>query len=238
MLLQEATVATLERLGKQLAIHADDGRVLCLHLGMSGQVQLVDPGDPVKPHTHCTWSLREGRRRLEMRFVDPRRFGGLWTFASRDRLLGDRWSQLGPDALDLDPGLLARQLEGRARGLKATLLDQAIVAGLGNIYVDEILFRARLHPRQPAGTVKRDEVERIADATLGILGQAIQQGGSTVRSWLDSEGQVGEFARSHKVYGRSGDMCVDCGQPLRDDLVAQRQTVWCPNCQRLKRRKR
>ena len=239
-LLLGATIAKLDRHGKQMAIHAVDGRVLCVHLGMSGRIRLIKPGDDLgfEPHTHCTWSLQEGRGALEMRFIDPRRFGGLWPLASRERLLSTRWSRLGPDALTMDAAELGQQLAGRSRGLKAALLDQGIVAGLGNIYVDEALFQARLHPKQPAGTVKTTEIQRLTEAIVGILGNAIKMGGSTVRSWVDSFGQEGRFTRTHRVYGRRGCVCMECGQLLSDRILAQRQTVWCSKCQPFRIRRR
>ena len=173
-----------------------------------------------------------------MRFIDPRRFGGLWTFNSRERLLSDRWGALGPDAASIDPDLMSERLKGRSKGLKSSLLDQAVVAGLGNIYVDEALFRSRLHPRQPAGSLKRVEIERLTESVVGILHLAIKQGGSTIHTWADLSGHPGGFSTQHQVYGRAGEMCITCGQSLSTALVAQRTTVWCSKCQRLRIRKR
>ena len=238
-LLLGGKITKLDRRGKQLAIEVDDGRVLCVHLGMSGRIQVLQPGDSddVEPHTHCIWKLQGGPGAREMRFIDPRRFGGLWTLECRHELLSSRWEQLGPDALSVDPVTLASRLSGRSRGIKSALLDQLVVAGLGNIYVDETLFRARLHPNQPAGTLKHAEIQILVTEMMGILQEAITMGGSTVRSWLDSTGQEGTFASTHQVYGRCGEMCVRCGQPLQDGIIAQRQTVWCSKCQPFRRRR-
>ena len=236
-LLDGGVVTTLNRRGKQLAIEVSDGRVVCLHLGMSGRVRVVDPGTAYDPHTHCVWTLQDGRKELEMRFIDPRRFGGLWSFPTLESLLSGRWSNLGPDALSMGPDDLEQALAGRSRGLKSALLDQATVAGLGNIYVDEVLFRQGWHPRQPANTLYRPEIELLTTEIVGILCQAITQGGSTVRTWLDPEGQKGGFSLSHQVYGRGGELCVNCGQRLSQSQVNQRTTVWCGWCQRFKRRK-
>ncbi|MEE2908735.1 MAG: bifunctional DNA-formamidopyrimidine glycosylase/DNA-(apurinic or apyrimidinic site) lyase [Planctomycetota bacterium] len=239
-LLLGGTILKLDRKGKQLAIEVDDGRILCIHLGMSGRVQVIEPGEPdeEEPHTHCVWKLRGGPGAREIRFIDPRRFGGLWTLASRKQLLSRRWRQLGPDALSVNPETLAERLSGRSRGIKSALLDQVVLAGMGNIYVDETLFRAKLHPNQPAGTLRKGEIHVLVAEMVGILQKAITMGGSTVRSWLDSTGQEGTFASTHQVYGRSGELCVSCGQLLKDDIVAQRQTVWCSNCQPFRRRRR
>ncbi|MDG2424120.1 MAG: bifunctional DNA-formamidopyrimidine glycosylase/DNA-(apurinic or apyrimidinic site) lyase [Phycisphaerales bacterium] len=239
-LLLDGTICNLERKGKQLAIEVEDGRILCIHLGMSGRVQVIKRNESVdlEPHTHCTWLLHGAPEAREIRFVDPRRFGGLWTLCSREKLLSTRWDQLGPDALIVNPDILARRLSGRSRGLKSALLDQGVVAGLGNIYVDETLFRAGLNPRQPAGTLKPDEIQCLVTEMVGILQEAIRMGGSTIRTWLDSSGKKGDFASTHRVYGRSGCLCVSCGQLLKDKIIAQRQTVWCSKCQPLRRRRR
>ena len=173
-----------------------------------------------------------------MRFIDPRRFGGIWPISSRQKLFSSRWSHLGPDALEITSEDLMERLKGRSRPLKSALLDQAIVAGLGNIYVDESLFQSGLNPRQPASTLKADEIDRLRRVFVGILGKAIKLGGSTVRTWVDSTGQEGRFTKTHQVYGREGEMCMNCGKPLTADLIAQRQTVWCTRCQPYRRRKR
>ncbi len=239
-LLLGGRISNLVRKGKQLAIEVADGRVLCIHLGMSGRVQIINRNEPdqIEPHTHCIWKLSGAPEACEMRFIDPRRFGGLWTLSSHERLLRTRWDKLGPDALQLEPDVLEYSLAGRSRGLKSALLDQHVVAGLGNIYVDEALFRAGLNPRQPAGTLKSSEIDLLTRQIVEILQEAISMGGSTVRTWLDSTGQKGSFVSTHRVYGRSGELCVNCGQLLKDRVIAQRQTVWCSKCQPFRRRRR
>ena len=239
-LLKGGVISKVHRHGKQFAIEAEDGRVLSMHLGMSGRVQIPDHDDSIKlePHTHCVWSLQRASGSCEMRFIDPRRFGGIWPISSRQKLLSTRWSHLGPDALQISSADLGKRLKGRSRPLKSALLDQGIVAGLGNIYVDESLFQAGLNPKQPASTLKACEIDRLHEVFVGILGKAITLGGSTVRTWIDSTGQEGLFTKTHQVYGRDGEMCMECGKPLTSDLVAQRQTVWCTRCQPYRRRKR
>ena len=237
-LLEGGRVSLLDRLGKQMAIHTEDGRVLCVHLGMSGRFEIARPLDEKPAHTHCTWNLQAGRRRIQMRFIDPRRFGGLWTFRSRQKLLSDRWGSLGPDAASITPKSMAEQLKGRSRGLKASLLDQGVIAGLGNIYVDEALFESRLHPRQPSGSLKGVEIDRLTQSVVGILEQAIKQGGSTIHTWADLSGSPGGFSAQHQVYGRGGGLCITCGQTLSSGLIAQRTTVWCSKCQPIRRRRR
>jgi len=239
-LLKGGVIGKVLRHGKQFAIEAEDGRILSMHLGMSGRIQIPGPGDPIdlEPHSHCVWSLQKASGSCEMRFIDPRRFGGIWPVSSRQKLLSTRWSHLGPDALEITTEALIEGLKGRSRPLKSALLDQGIVAGLGNIYVDESLFRSGLNPKQPASTLKRDEIDRLRGVFVGILREAITMGGSTIRTWIDSTGQEGVFTKTHQVYGRDGEMCMKCGKTLSSDLVAQRQTVWCTRCQPYRRRKR
>ncbi len=239
-LMKGGVMSKILRHGKQFAIEARDGRILSMHLGMSGRIQILTDEDPpdLEPHTHCVWTLQGASTACQMRFIDPRRFGGIWPISSREKLFSTRWKDLGPDALEITPEDLWNRFQNRSRPLKSALLDQAIVAGLGNIYVDESLFQARLHPKQPVCTLKAPEIERLRDVFVGILHEAISLGGSTVRTWLDSTGQKGQFTQTHQVYGRAGCMCMNCGKPLSSGLVSQRQTVWCTVCQPYRRRKR
>ncbi|MDG2095333.1 MAG: bifunctional DNA-formamidopyrimidine glycosylase/DNA-(apurinic or apyrimidinic site) lyase [Phycisphaerales bacterium] len=239
-LMKGGVVSRILRHGKQFAIEAQDGRILSMHLGMSGRIQICRADDlpELEPHTHCVWTLQGSPEAHQMRFIDPRRFGGIWPVSSRQKLLSTRWRDLGPDALEISTKDLEKQLQNRSRPLKSALLDQAIVAGLGNIYVDEALFQAGLNPKQPVCTLKGPEIDRLRVVFVGILHQAISLGGSTVRTWLDSTGQKGQFTQTHQVYGRDGEMCMNCGKPLSSGIVSQRQTVWCTVCQPFRIRKR
>lgn len=228
-LLEGARIAAIDRRGKHLALRAEDGRVLAVHLGMTGRLALCDApaGTPHEPHTHAHWRLDD---HSELRFIDPRRFGGLWTFPSLERLHAARWSRLGPDALDITPADLARALRGRAP-LKCALLDQHRLAGLGNIYADEVLFHARLSPFTPAGGISPAALERLADAIRTILPIAINCGGSTLRDYLDPLGSRGTYQDRHAVYAKAGKPCRSCGIPLESGRLAQRSTTWCRRCQ-------
>ncbi len=228
-LLEGARIGSIERLGKQLALRTEDGRVLAVHLGMTGRLTLCDAPArmPSEPHTHARWLLDDGP---ELRFIDPRRFGGLWTFSSLQRLRAARWSRLGPDALSITAPDLARALRGSAP-LKSALLDQQRLAGLGNIYADEVLFRARLSPYAPAGGLSPAALERLADAIRTILADAIAHGGSTLRDYRDALGNPGSFQARHAVYARPGLPCPTCGTPLSGARLAQRSTTWCALCQ-------
>lgn len=222
-------VVSLHRLGKQLAILGASGRVMCVHLGMSGQLLHTQPGQ-VAPadHVHVRWTLDDGAR---LHFRDPRRFGGLWLGRDLDSLRTHRWNALGPDALTITPKQLEAALGGSSRSLKAALLDQRALAGVGNIYADEALFRAALHPLTPCRAVTRDEWAALARSTRAVLRDAIRRGGSTLRDYRDANGDAGGFQTRHRVYGREGLACVACETPIVRILVAQRSTCWCPSCQ-------
>ncbi len=230
-LLDGRTVADVQRRGKQLALVGDDGRCVCIHLGMSGQLRHVTNGAAEPRHTHVIWTLGGGGR---VWFTDPRRFGGVWAFEHTNALHRERWDVLGPDAMRITPAVLWRSLQRTRRALKAALLDQGVVAGLGNIYVDELLFRARLHPLTAACAVERDAVGRLVPMMRRLLARAIAAGGSTLRDYVDATGEAGGFQRQHRVYGRSGQPCRRCGEPLESHVAAGRTTVCCPACQPLK----
>lgn len=228
-LLQDATIVEVTRLGKQLAMIADDGRVLCVHLGMSGRLLHLPPGRRLgrADHVHARWQLDRGR----LVFRDPRRFGGLWTFPTPQRLRSDRWSALGPDALTIDARTLRRRLEGRRRPIKAALLDQSVLAGVGNIYADESLYAAGIHPCSTAAHIDAADVRTLAAAIRRILRRSIRFGGSTLRDYTDANGRRGDYVARHAVYDRAGQPCRRCGHDLSSTVIAQRTTVYCGVCQ-------
>ncbi len=251
-LLQHDGIDRVLRHGKQLALVSGTGRCVCVHLGMSGQLCVLPAGDAyrggpapiertngrtssngrplIPPHTHVIWRFEDGSA---MRFTDPRRFGGLWTFAQLDALAGRRWSALGPDALTITPSDLYHRLSATRRPLKAALLDQALVAGLGNIYVDELLFGAGLHPLTPAGKVDRALAGSLVGRMRTLLTRAIERGGSSLRDYVDADNQRGSQQDRHRVYGRSGLQCSRraCSATICSDQIAGRTTAWCPSCQ-------
>jgi len=227
-LLEGGRIADVRRHGKQLAVVAADGRCVCVHLGMSGSLRWRQTGEKVTKHEHVTWRLNSGG---ELVFRDPRRFGGLWTFDCVESLLTTRWSALGPDALTVTPRQLHERLQQTTRAIKAVLLDQVIVAGLGNIYVDEVLFRSRLHPATPADRLEAVSVSLIVKHVRAVLKRAIQAGGSTLRDFVDGHGAEGRFQNSHQVYGRATLPCLTCRTALTAMQVAGRTTVYCPSCQ-------
>jgi len=222
-------VATLRRLGKQLAIIGESGRVLCIHLGMTGQVVVLPRGSAIGAHAHVVWYVGDGS---VMVFRDARRFGGVWTYAHEKALREMRWSRLGPDALGVRADELRIALRRSSRSIKSALLDQHVIAGVGNIYADEALFDAHVRPVRRCATLRIGEFERIAECVRATLARAVVRGGSSIRDYVDADGRSGRRQLDHAVYGRGGQLCRKCGKPLESALVAQRTTVWCGRCQR------
>lgn len=227
--LQGDVVRELTRRGKQLAIHGERGRVLCIGLGMTGAIEIHKRGDPIQRHTHVQWLFDDDQR---MDFIDPRRFGGIAAYVDSDQLMRCRWNRLGPDALDADARAVNTIASKSRRSVKAVLLDQSVIAGVGNIYADESLFRSGVDPRKKANRLDLSTWGKIVENVKVVLRQAIDRGGSTIRDYRRSDGSPGSAQEAHKVYGRGGEPCVQCGSILRTDQVAQRTTVWCAQCQR------
>lgn len=245
-LLDRCTITDIRRRGKQLAILAKEPRgpehALIVQLGMSGQLFIADSAadDALPTHVHALWTLDAGsrtgepsnsRRGITLLFRDPRRFGGLRVLRSQAEL-DAHWSVLGPDALDLTAADLLHAASGSVRAIKALLMDQAVVAGIGNIYADESLFRAGVRPSRQARKLKPAEATALVEAIRSILLEAITARGSTLRDYRDADGQKGGFQTRHAVYGRGGLPCLVCGRTLRAGILAQRTTVWCSGCQR------
>lgn len=196
-----------------------------VHLGMTGRL-LVNPADaPVAPHTHARLTLASGR---ELRFVDPRRFGRL---EFRELRGTAAFEAPGADPLVIGREEFAALFRGRKLAIKAALLNQSLLAGVGNIYADESLFRAGIRPRRAAGRLTREELERLRQALRHVLRHAIRLGGSSVSDYVDAEGQRGFFQLEHRVYLRTGQPCRQCGTAIRRILLAGRGTHYCPLCQ-------
>ncbi|MCB9846124.1 MAG: bifunctional DNA-formamidopyrimidine glycosylase/DNA-(apurinic or apyrimidinic site) lyase [Phycisphaeraceae bacterium] len=216
----------LKRHGKHLAIVTNDGPAIDVHLGMTGSLRVIG-GDP-PPHVHVVWALDDNSR---LAFIDPRRFGGLWTFDTFDALHESRWGRLGPDALAIRAKALARALAGSSRAIKGALLDQSVLAGVGNIYADESLFAARIAPVRPAAALSANDCATLASEIRRVLRTATRHGGSTIRSYADASDRAGRAQLIHRVYGRAGLPCLRCDALLEAATIGQRTTVWCPRCQ-------
>ncbi|MFG0259288.1 MAG: Fpg/Nei family DNA glycosylase, partial [Phycisphaerales bacterium JB041] len=184
------TASDILRHGKQMAVVFDDGRAVHLHLGMSGQVFVVAPGaTPARTdHVHIRWTLDDGSSVL---FRDPRRFGGVWAYASVAELASQRWDALGPDALSIGAAELRRGLGRSSRAIKACLLDQAVLAGVGNIYADEALFAAGISPHAAACDLSTAQTARLALAVRTVLRRGVQARGSTLRDFVDADHREG-----------------------------------------------
>jgi len=197
-----------------------------VHLGMTGRLLVTTPEAPVAPHTHARLTLASGR---ELRFVDPRRFGRL---EFRDLHRGAEFDAPGDEPLTIGPDQFAALFRGRRLYIKAALLNQTLLAGVGNIYADESLFHAGIRPRRRADRVARAELDRLRLALREILTHAIRLGGSSVSDYVGADGERGFFQLEHCVYLRTGEPCRRCQTPIRRIVVAGRGTHFCPKCQR------
>lgn len=237
--LSGATVVSADRRGKYLLCGLDTGDMMMIHLRMSGRVIVAPHGSPRPPHTHVVLPLaaRDGMRE-EMWFVDPRTFGEVVVYdpAHEGEVLPEL-ARLGVDPIrdPFDADVLGHALRGRRGALKPLLLGQHVVAGIGNIYADEILHRCRMRWDRPVDSLRRPQVRLLAEQTVTVLSEAIEAGGSTLddTQYVDVEGNTGWFQLNHLVYGREGEGCLTCGKSrIRRVVAAGRSTSYCARCQR------
>ena len=223
-----ATVTALHRRAKYGLIDTDRGDTLVFHLGMSGRWR-IDPGEP-QAHDHLLIETGAGRW---LALNDPRRFGFLDLLATAALDAYPPFAAMGPEPLgpDFTGAYLHARLAGRTAPIKAMLLDQRIVAGLGNIYVCEALHLARVAPARAAGQIGLPRLERLAAAVREVLSRAIEAGGSTLRDYARPDGELGYFSKQFLVYGREGEPCA-CGGVVKRRVESGRSTFWCPRCQR------
>ena len=232
--LADAHVTTLSRRGKYLLFHCmpPDGKAgtLIVHLGMSGRLWLVDAATAPEKHDH--FDLEFANRRI-IRLRDPRRFG-LVLWQSGDPLQHPLLAAIGPEPLtaDFDGAVLHRAIRTRSAAIKLVIMDSHVVAGVGNIYANEALFRAGIDPRTPAQRISRARCEALAEQIKLTLGEAITAGGSSLRDYVGSDGMAGNFQSQFLVYGRAGEACMRCGTTIRELKQAQRATCYCPSCQK------
>ncbi len=226
-----ATIAGVRRVGKTIVMSvelaaergsASASAEFLIHLGMTGRLLVSHPDVPLPPHSHAVLALGDNR---ELRFVDPRRFG---------RLSVQQQPYLGPgrEPLTISPADFAALFRGRSTPIKAALLNQSLLHGVGNIYADEALARAGIRPRRQACRLTRAEFARLHASLQGVLHRAIALGGSSVSDYVDADGVTGFFQLEHLVYAREGLPCRSCGVPIRKITVAGRGTHFCPTCQR------
>lgn len=237
-LLPEQTISTVRRRAKYLLMDTEAGSAIW-HLGMSGSMRVLTADTPVQAHDHVDL-LIAGKGRAAprvLRFNDPRRFGCLLWQAPGEthellRDLGPEPLAEGSDGMVFNGDYLYERSRGRSAPVKAFLMDQKIVVGVGNIYAAEALFEAGVSPLREAGKVSRERYDAIATAVRRILTYAIERGGTTLRDFLSPDGAPGYFEQELSAYGRGGEPCPRCGRPLKQALLAQRATVWCGHCQR------
>ncbi len=250
------TLGPVSRRGKYLWVPLDAGAALVAHLGMSGQLLVVPEGTARQPHLRVAMRFADGG--TELRFVDQRTFGGMFIdecdIESSDEST-DRGAQASPyesavphslrhiarDPLDprFDEGVFATALRRRRTSVKRALLDQALISGIGNIYADEALWRARLHGSRPTETLRRAEVAAVLDGAREVMSHALGQGGTSFDAlYVNINGESGYFDRSLHVYGREGLPCARCGTPIRREVFMNRSSFSCPRCQPRPRRSR
>jgi formamidopyrimidine-DNA glycosylase len=236
--LEHSRIATVRRVGKHIVFDLEpNGRGKArsrqshgaptasaqwiVHLGMTGRLQVCEPQTEILKHTHAILKLASGR---ELRFVDPRRFGRL------SIARGFEAAGIEPLEADFDPFFAL--FRGRKTPIKSALLNQKLLRGVGNIYADESLFRARIRPRRRASTITRDQLARLLSSVKEVLKEAIALGGSSISDYVDSNGEEGFFQLQHRVYGREGEPCLVCKTPIKRVVIAGRSSHYCPKCQK------
>jgi formamidopyrimidine-DNA glycosylase len=233
------TIVRVERYGKFLLLRLSAGEApkaeegaaaLLVHLGMTGLLMPRAADDPQAKHTHVVMLLGDGR---ELRYVDPRRFGRIAYLAGE--VLSQELLRFGADPLEAGLEEFARRIQERKARIKALLLDQSVLRGVGNIYADESLWKAKIHPAQLGARLKRPQVEGLYAELQAILRKAILLRGSSISDFLDAEGMPGEYQLHHRVYGREGKPCFRCKTTIRRAIVAGRSSYYCPMCQRAPR---
>ncbi|MCL6481263.1 MAG: bifunctional DNA-formamidopyrimidine glycosylase/DNA-(apurinic or apyrimidinic site) lyase [Firmicutes bacterium] len=231
-------IAAVRRYGKFLLFDllpsngAGRSGTLLVHLGMTGQLVVQPAAAPVAPHTHALLTLDDGR---QLRYTDVRRFGRLALVSAED--LRASLAALGPDPLELSAAEFCTRLGRRRARIKSVLLDQRTLRGLGNIYVDESLWRAQIHPTEQAARLGPARLKRLYRAIRHILREAIRWRGSSIANYRDAAGAPGGYQQRHCVYGREGKPCLRCRAKIRRVLVAGRSSHYCPRCQRIPRRR-
>jgi formamidopyrimidine-DNA glycosylase len=229
-ILRGRRIEEMRRRGKWIVLQLDRDYHLVIHLGMTGQLTVVSSSEPRRDHTHLVFSLSRGKQQL--RFRDIRRFGSATLFPSRTAVEGFfAEAGLGPEPFELQPQYWRQRLAATQRCLKAILLDQGIVAGVGNIYADEALFEARLHPQCLGREISAAQAQRLRRAIVTVLERAIEKRGSSVRNYVGGSGLAGQYQEEFRVFRRTGQPCPRCGQPIERIRLAGRSTHFCPVCQ-------
>lgn len=217
------------RRGKFLRI-VMDGLVLVSHLRMEGRYGLYKSSEPVEKHTHVIFHFTDG---TELRYKDVRQFGTMHLFLPGEEFIHKPLVKLGLEPLEeaFTADAFRQAIAGRKTKIKPALLNQEYVVGLGNIYVDEALFRAGIHPEHPANSLTEEQLDKLYTAIISTLTEAVEAGGSSIKSYVNGQGEMGMFQHSLRIYGRQGESCTECGQLIEKTVVGGRGTHFCPNCQ-------
>jgi formamidopyrimidine-DNA glycosylase len=228
--LKGQSILAMGRRGKFLIFYSDDF-ALVSHLRMEGKYGLFSAAEPVDKHTHVIFHFTDGS---ELRYKDVRKFGTMHLFLKGTEFDRLPLSQLGPEPFspEFTVEYLSNKLALSNRKIKVLLLDQTIAVGLGNIYVDEALFRSKIHPERVASSLKKKEIETLHHEIIATLSEAVTKGGSTIRSYVNSQGQIGMFQLELFVYGKKAEPCQRCGTELQKITVGGRGTHFCPKCQK------
>lgn len=244
--LEQSRISTVRRMGKHIVFDLDVARTptngrkrktqrsltaasastkaqWIVHLGMTGRLQICEPKAEILKHTHAVLKLASGR---ELRFIDPRRFGRLSVAASAE------FDAAGIEPLEIGVDRFVPLFRGRKTPIKSALLNQNLLRGVGNIYADESLFRAKIRPRRRASSISRDQLANLHSAIQEVLKEAISLGGSSISDYVDADGEEGFFQLQHRVYGREGEPCLVCKTPIKRIVIAGRSSHYCPKCQK------
>ncbi len=229
-MLETARIERVRRVGKHIAIdlaERGDGDQprgqWIVHLGMTGRMLVCTPDAEMAKHTHLVAKLVSGR---ELRFIDPRMFGKLQV------LPASSFAAPGTEPIAADKEHFVKLFKGRKTPMKAALLNQKLLSGIGNIYADESLFRAGIRPRRRAASLTRSDLLRLYDGIQAVLAEAIEAGGSSVSDYVDAEGDEGFFQLQHRVYQREGEPCLVCKTPIKRVVIGGRSSHYCPKCQK------
>ncbi len=226
--LRSATISGIERKGKNILISLSGGRTLIIHLKMTGKLTLDRSDTKVAKHTHFIMELNDG----EIRFNDIRRFGYLHLVKTSKLPDLDYLAKIGPDPYQLGVDDFLAAIKSKNRMIKALLLDQTVISGLGNIYTDEALFRAGISPKLNCRAISVARLGKLHSVIIEILDEAIQARGSSISDYVDADGVQGGYQNSHRVYGRESQPCVNCRRKIRREKIGGRSAHYCPRCQR------
>lgn len=229
--LEGHVIVAVKRRSKYLLLEISEGSTLLIHLGMSGSLRLVDPAEEWKKHDHLGILLGNGR---QLRFHDPRRFGIVLLLTEANPLAHTLLKSLGPEPLegDFTVAHLQAACAKRSAAIKLVIMDAKVVVGVGNIYASEALFRAGILPEIPANKISKPRLGKLVTAIREVLTDAIQEGGTTLRDFLNSDGKPGYFKQRLFVYERKGEPCRKCQTPISHAVMGQRSTYWCAKCQK------